>query len=107
MLIKGDGKQVVYKTRHEILGIKCDICERELRFPKKSSEQGNMAFIKYFDVTTSHNDWGNDSYESLRHYDICPDCITVFATDYLANCGDTAIIEIEATKIYDGQLGLD
>ena len=107
MLIKGEGKQVVHKTRHELLGFKCDICEREIRFHEKTPEQGRMIFLKYFDVTTSHNDWGTDSYESLRHYDICPDCITKFTTDYLTNCGDTASIDIEATIISEGQLEWD
>ena len=107
MLIKGDGKQVAYKTRREILGVKCDICKRELRLPEKSPETGRTMFIKYFQVATYHNDWRGDDYESLRHYDICPDCITGFATDYLENCGDTASIDIEATRIYEGQLEWD
>ena len=107
MLIKGESKEVVYRHRREILGVKCDICERELRFPEKSLETGHSMLIKYFDVTTSHNDWDTDNYESLRHYDICPDCITGFATDYLTNCGDTAVIDIEATRIHEGQLEWD
>lgn len=104
MLIKGDGKQVVYKTRREILGVKCDICNGEMRFSDISK------VIKYFEVATSHRDWGNDSYESLHHYSICPGCVTRFVTGYLAkDCSDsnTAAIDIETSTIHKGQLEWD
>lgn len=97
MLIKGDNKQVVYKTRRELLGFKCDICKRELRF------NDNSHVIKYFDVTTYHNDKrGLEEYRT-----ICPECIAEFTTDYLANCSDTASIAIEATCVYEGQFDWD
>ena len=106
MLIKGEGKQIVYRNRREILGITCDVCERELRFPDVRTHSC-VPFIKYFEVVTSHQDWGNDSCESVEHYDICQDCIAEFTADYLADCSDTASIDIEAAVICKGQLEWD
>lgn len=109
MLIKGEGKQAVYRNRREILGITCDICKRELRFPGIRTPSC-VPFIKYFEVTTSHQDWGNDSVDSLTNYVICQDCIAEFVTDYLNNdCvdSDTASIDIETNVIVKGQLEWD
>ena len=38
----------------------CDICGKEI--PKKS---------EYWRVSTHHSDWGNDSCESVEHFDVC------------------------------------
>ena len=57
---------------------------------------------KYYYVTTAHNDWGNDSCDSIEHYDICPNCINNFVADYLGdeNASPSAYIEIETKHIF-------
>lgn len=52
---------------------------------------------KYFEVTTGHHDWGNDSCDSIEHKDICPDCIGKVSLDYLTSASGTQYIEIETT----------
>lgn len=38
----------------------CDICGKEIKHGSG-----------YYDVSTCHGDWGNDSYESHKDFDIC------------------------------------
>ena len=107
MLIKGEGKQVVYKNRREILGVRCECCNREIFFPDIQTTRSVSPFIKYFEVTTSHQDWGNDSCDSMTNYSICQGCIVDFVTNYLTNDCDesnTASIDIETKVITKGQL---
>ena len=103
MKIPGEKKKIVYRTVCELAGVKCDICGRVIEPP---SEKDRYNWIddkyKFYLVTTGHNDWGNDSCESIRHYDICPECITKFVSDYLNERRDsrTAYIEINTTHVY-------
>jgi hypothetical protein len=94
-----DCKEVVISKKYKVKGIQCDSCEREIpaiaMYDKK---------CKYFNVTTGHHDWGNDSCESREHFDICPDCIKQFTADYLEKCSGSMYIEIEteyATPYYE------
>lgn len=74
--LSNEVEEVVVSKRHRIEGIQCDICKNIIT-PTKFKENSS----RYFEVTTGHNDWGNDSYESIHHADICPNCIV----DYIAN----------------------
>lgn len=78
------GKPIIEKIEHrKVEYLRCDKC-------KKKITDG------YYEVTTGHNDWGNDSCDSIRDYDICPNCIEEFTTDYLKNNEyDTRYINIE------------
>ena len=50
----------------------------------------------YYEVTTSHGDWGNDSWESLHIYDICSDeCLSKMFDEYLKFKSNTKKLEIE------------
>lgn len=80
-----------YKTTERIVkaerivGIKCDICKKEITG-------------KYWQLTTHHNDWGNDSIDSYKHSDICSrKCINKALDDYFNNCEDscTQCFELE------------
>lgn len=94
MTIYGDEKkEIVYKFKRRISGIKCDICDKVI----PASRWNNQKESKYFEVCTHHNQWGNDSIDSFNDYDICPDCIDKFVTDYIAKAGDTYNIEVECT----------
>ena len=74
--------------------IVCDGCKKEIN-PKQG----------YFHVSTSHNDWGNDSIDSLEQYDFCsPDCLYEFARPYIQDSYNqrfnTCDIDIEHVKGY-------
>lgn len=74
----------------------CDVCLKEIPptsnvFPRKN--------IPYFNITTHHSDWGNDSIDSYENYHACcPECAMKFVSEYLERCFDgnnTEAIEIE------------
>ena len=51
----------------------CDICGKEVGKSKG-----------YWKVTTGHNDWGNDSIESIEQFDVCSDtCLKVKFVEYI------------------------
>jgi hypothetical protein len=87
-------EQVVYRTRRLVEGVECDICKKFI--PARPWRQPES---KYFRVTTGHNDWGNDSIESIEHYDICPNCINKFMTDYISDTDGTEYMNIETEHI--------
>ena len=81
-------KQSITTVREVIVGKICDFCKKP------------VDPINYFVVTTSHNDWGNDSVESIVHKDACsPECVLTFATDYITKSFEdvvnTRTIEVE------------
>lgn len=54
--------------------IMCDVCDKEI--------DG-----KFWVLTTSHGDWGNDSVDSVEHFDICSTkCINKALNDYIERC---------------------
>lgn len=60
-----------------IAGIKCDICKKEISG-------------KYWNLTTYHNDWGNDSVDSYSHSDLCSrECINKALDKYIEDCEDS------------------
>lgn len=81
----------VVKIKRKVTGIKCDICEKIIPVNKGLDDS------RYFAVRTGHNDWGNDSYESVKNYDICPDCVIKFTTEYLQKAEGTEYLEVETT----------
>ena len=52
----------------------CDICNK-LIFRRSIIDSEDMPKntrqVAYWEVTTGHNDWGRDSDDSVRNYDIC------------------------------------
>ena len=68
-----------------LVGIKCDICEKEITG-------------KYWQLTTHHEDWGNDSVDSYSHSDLCSrECINKALDNYIEDCEDsnTQCFELE------------
>lgn len=98
-ILSDDFKEVVTDRRKEVLGIKCDCCEKNI-LPKRYRRDDN----KYFIVTTGHHDWGNDSIESIEYKDICPECIGKFVSDYCKEAEGTEYIDIKTEHIYEGGL---
>lgn len=65
--------------------IKCDVCGKEING-------------KFWVLTTSHGDWGNDSVDSIEHFDICSaKCIGKALNDYIERCkhSNTQCFELE------------
>lgn len=68
----------------------CDICKQKI-----------LHGVGYWEVTTHHNDWGNDSCESYEHFDVCSvECLKSKFDEY---CDDSSSdyntwqIEVEHT----------
>lgn len=80
-------KEIVQKKRM-VTGIKCDICGKVVPIKKDNDS-------RYFRVVTGHNDWGNDSCDSVESKDICPECIADFTSKYLQNVQGTEYINID------------
>lgn len=56
----------------------CDVCKNEIAKEKE-----------YWELTTHHNDWGNDSAGSYEHFDVCSkDCMRKKFEEYLEESGD-------------------
>lgn len=86
MKIPGEKIEVIVHTKRKLIGVKCDVCGRIIEPPSKENQYDWINFkYKYYEVTTGHHDWGNDSCESIEQYDICTDCIGKFITKYLDN----------------------
>lgn len=104
MKLKGEKKEVVIANAYKLAGVKCDVCGRVIEPPSVLYECMENEH-KYYDVTTGHTDWDDDSYDSVEHHDICPNCINKFVAHYLGNDNAylSAYIEIETKHVhYDG-----
>ena len=67
--------------REVVIGKRCDICFKDIPPTSKSFPRTNHP---YFDITTHHRDWGNDSCDSYEYFHACsPACALKFATEYL------------------------
>ena len=93
-------EMIICKVKKRI-GIKCDICGKVIPAIGTDSTLTKDS-SKYYDVITGHNDWHNDSIESVEEHCICSDCIGKFVTNYLLDkeVSDTAYINID-TKYLD------
>ena len=62
-------------VKREILsGIKCDVCGKDI----------NKGF---WTLTTGHNDWGNDSCDSMINFDLCSkECVQKKLDEYFKDC---------------------
>ena len=72
----------------------CDVCKNKI-------EKGKG----YWELTTGHNDWGNDSCESIEHFDVCSQiCLMNKFAEYLDESDKTSYnseyFEVERTRWY-------
>ena len=88
--------KAIVTTRECVVGKKCDVCGKEI-LPHKRG--GPM--YDYYEVTTHHNDWGNDSIDSYENYDACsPDCAYKLWEKYIHDsAGTSKSLCIEVTHI--------
>lgn len=117
-MIETDYKTAMVKQKTEyIITCKCDRCgnviykhygkEFELlkRNVRKTTER-----VSYYHVTTGHNDWGNDSEDSIDHMDICPSCLVNEYSDYVDRASkgyNSEYINIEHESTFSLPLDID
>lgn len=71
-----------------VTGIRCDICNGRISG-------------KFWRLTTSHQDWGNDSCDSIQRYDLCSrDCIDRALTMYMKKCISSYTQEFDLEQDY-------
>jgi len=85
-------------TRECIVGKKCDICGKEIP-PTVIPHRYGEPIHDYYEVTTHHDDWGNDSVESYERFEACsPECANKLWEKYIRDSAgktNTMYIEIE------------
>lgn len=68
----------------------CDCCGKEVE---------NKSY--YWRVCTGHNDWGNDSVDSIESYDLCSDeCFKKTIDEFLGEGYDTPYIDAETMRYF-------
>ena len=84
-----------------VIGRKCDVCGKVI-FPveqKKSCFSFCGASTEFYLITTGHNDWGNDSCDSIEYKDACSkECAQKIIDEYFKYVWDgidSSYIEIE------------
>lgn len=96
------------KTEY-IITCKCDKCKKVIskvygkEFNKLYPPLNALKRVSFYEVTTGHHDWGNDSCDSICYDDICPDCIGKIYKEYIEHSEDgvnTEYIKIEHKNEY-------
>lgn len=103
MGIQIENKKVVYEEYKEVpVSATCDVCNKELSpvyYSFYGQNDRKEDAYNFYQITTSHNDWGNDSIDSYEYFiACCPDCALKFMEKYLKEnfkLGNTKHIEIE------------
>ena len=96
-------KKIVMKNALVKKEIYCDVCKTLIRVKTYESEgnivKNELMTDRHFKVMTGHNDWGNDSIDSIKHKDICSkECLAEVFMNYIEEDIDgsrTAYIEVE------------
>jgi len=81
-----------------MVGKKCDVCGKDIK-PTVLPRRYGEPFYDYYEVIMQHNDWGNDSVDSYKHFDACsPDCAYTLWKQYIrdsAGSFNTMCIDVE------------
>lgn len=75
----------VTETKETVIGevMKCDVCGKIIYDSRKDDGILMHNNQHWWSLTTGHNDWGNDSIDSVEQYDICsPECLKVKFDEY-------------------------
>lgn len=64
----------------------CDVCKKIIytqRLNPDGTRAGKYTTTQLYRVSTGHNDWGNDSVDSVDNYTICsPECLKSLMDEY-------------------------
>jgi len=78
----------VTKEVEVTIGITCDVCGKAIK--------GD-----YWTLRTSHNDWGNDSVDSFKYFDLCSrKCVCQKLKDYFIDCKESNTQEFQLEQDY-------
>lgn len=92
-------KEVTHKEE-VVIGTICDECKKEILNEQDFQDRFRKRMSHYFEVSTHHNDWGNDSVDSYQHYDVCSEeCLFKFLKKYFDGADATLCCEIEEIRI--------
>ena len=81
-------------------GVICDVCNKKIREEEDYKSAYRTKMSHFYEVTTHHNDWGNDSIDSYEYKDICSEeCLITFLKKYFNGEDATLCCDIEEVKI--------
>lgn len=80
-------KKAVYQDIVVSEECRCDRCGGHLWFHtkerRKKPGQGPFRITEYYHIVTGHHDWGRDSVDSIKTYDICMGCAKKMYAEYI------------------------
>ena len=83
------------ERKHEVVNrintkIICDVCKKTI------AEIGGKG-RHFYELTTGHHEWGNDSVDSIEQFEICSDeCLRVKFEEYLKDRYDTSYFDVSS-----------
>ena len=87
-------KEIIVKNTKVRAAIKCDICGKIIADRTHGSDM-------YFQVHMSHEDWGNDSVDSVEYFDVCSQgCLRPLIEKYLDYSIDSNTYHLEVQQDY-------
>ena len=92
-------KEVV-KIDEVDIAVICDVCGKEILSEEDLKSHYRTKHSYFYEVTTWHRDWGNDSVDSIEHKDICStECFNKFMEKYLTDESESLSLEFERRRI--------
>ena len=80
----------------------CDVCKKIVwkknLLPDAKHNYSNN--VGYYDITTGHHDWGNDSVDSIEHHQVCEKCLKSFVAGYFDEANGTEYMDIQRNWLY-------
>ena len=80
--------EIVTNRINKLTHVECDECAKKIVAGVYDSDS-----TRYIRVHTWHNDWGNDSVESHKYYDLCLECAAKFVSSHILNMDGTMHME--------------
>lgn len=100
MKFLGPEQKVEVKTKsiRNIEYLRCDKCNKVI-FPGQYLHNE----CRYIKVHTWHSDWGNDSIDSHKYMDLCPECACEYVSDYIKDASGSEELELENRYLCIGE----
>lgn len=103
----------VTTTRNVTETLYCDNCKKLIYKKDLRKCEGhtdiNKFQVRYWELTTGHHDWGNDSCESTEYFAFCsPECAKAKFDEYLKDSDDgynSMYFEMERTREWAFEVG--
>lgn len=98
MKFLGPEQKVEVKTKsiRNVEYLRCDKCNKVIFHGQYLHDE-----CKYIKVHTWHSDWGNDSIDSHKYRDLCPECACEYVSDYIKNASGTEELELENRYLHN------